>query len=140
MAAECTLAPFTASGLARQPEGTWIANTTLYRLGVHSEEGRPTINSNSERPACISSVVDGDFNNQTIGDLPLLNSGVFSNLHIRVKTFSAVHLGRHNYDDGYYYGERREWCHWILLAPLGTSHSFQLLFGTKRGRKIHQTP
>jgi hypothetical protein len=113
MTAEYTLAPFTASGLARQPKGTWIANTTLYSLDVHCEEGRPTIDSDSERPACISSdgcsVVDGDFNNQTIGDLPLLNSGVFSNPHIHVKTFSAVHLGRHNYDDGCYYGERREW-------------------------------
>jgi hypothetical protein len=113
MTAEYTLAPFTASGLARQPKGTWIANTTLYSLDVHCEEGRPTIDSDSERPACISSdgcsVVDGDFNNQTIGDLPLLNSGVFPNPHIHVKTFSAVHLGRHNYDDGCYYGERREW-------------------------------
>jgi hypothetical protein len=113
MTTEYTLAPFTASGLAGQPKGTWTANTTLYSLDLYCEEGRSGIDAVFKLPAHLSSngcsVVDDDFNNQTIGALPLSDSGVRGNPHFRIKTFSAIYLGRHNYNDHYYYGERREY-------------------------------
>jgi hypothetical protein len=111
MTTEYALAPFTVAGHTLQAKGMWTANTTLYSLDVYCEEGRPGF-TEFQVPAYISSngcfVVDRGFNNQTAGALPLSDSRIRSNPHLRIKTFSAAYLGRHNYNDHDYYGERRE--------------------------------
>jgi hypothetical protein len=111
MTMEYTLAPFTASGGTRRAKGTWTANTTLYSLDLHCEEGRSGFSADFKAPAHFSSngcfMVDGDFNNQTTDGPPKSITQVLDP-QLRVKTFSAMYLGRHDYYDHYYYGERRD--------------------------------